>query len=148
MLAASNIIIFHFSQKTSIKMKIQHNFSAYFSSSQQNPNGVCGRIRHTAHFRFCSISNKKDAGCIKHTLAPCWNDGFLCRREPFVKGKTIKEQSRMDQYYESSALSLANSSPLALKKAVIRFSTVRRCFSSPAMSRIIFPSFIMISRLP
>ena len=62
--------------------------------AQQDPDGVCRRIRHTAHFRFCRISNKKGAGCIKHTLAPCWNDGILVRVDRFVNKqnnlKTIK----------------------------------------------------------
>ena len=49
---------------------------------------------------------------------------------------------------ESNILSLAKASPLALAKASMSISTVRRFFSSPEMSRITRPSFIMISRLP
>ena len=50
--------------------------------------------------------------------------------------------------YDNNILSLAKASPLASVKAFISISTVRCFFSSPEMSRITRPSFIMMSRLP
>jgi len=51
-------------------------------------------------------------------------------------------------YFDRSALSFANCVPLILLKVSRRYSTVRFFFSSPLMSRIICPSFIIIRRLP
>ena len=50
--------------------------------------------------------------------------------------------------YASSALSFANSSPLISSNFKSRSSTVSFFFSSPEISKMIFPSFIMIKRLP
>ena len=50
--------------------------------------------------------------------------------------------------YPKIALSLANASPLASSNLWSRSSTVSFFFSSPRMSRMIFPSISMISRLP
>ena len=51
-------------------------------------------------------------------------------------------------YYPRMALSFANSSPLTCSNFCSRSSTLRLRFSSPLMSRMIFPSIIMIRRLP
>ena len=63
-------------------------------SAQQDPNGVRGRVRHFSHFRFRRISNKKGAGCVQHTLAPCWNVGILIQVSFLVKG--INNQRTMN----------------------------------------------------
>ena len=49
---------------------------------------------------------------------------------------------------DRSILSLTKDSPLASAKAFIRSSMVSCYFSLPEISRIIFPSFIMIRRFP
>ena len=50
--------------------------------------------------------------------------------------------------YERSARSFANSVPLVFENALSKDSTVRFFFSSPLMSRIILPAFIIISLFP
>ena len=63
--------------------------------------------------------------------------------------KTVSPRKWRDGFDQPKiARSLANSRPLALANSFSRSSTVSFCFSSPSTSTTIWPSCIIMSRLP